>query len=216
MIAALAIPQAMAYAQLAGLPVVLGLYGLVLPLVAYALLGSSRTLMSGPTTTAALMVGPVLAAVSPDPSTHLALAAMLALLVGAVFLLSRLLRLGWVSDYFSAAVLLGFVTGLALTLIAGQLGVLLGVSVTGETPLRQYGSFLVSVPGGTHAATVTVGLASLALLIASSRWFPRFPMLLVLTVGAIAASCLLDLGSQGVSLVGEIPAGLPRFSLPAV
>lgn len=148
MIAALAIPQAMAYAQLAGLPVVVGLYGLVLPLVAYSLLGSSRTLMTGPTTTAALMVGPVLVAVSPDPNAHLALAAMLALLVGGVFLLGRLLRLGWVSDYFSAAVLLGFVTGLALTLIAGQLGVLLGVSVTGETPLRQYGSFLSSVLGG--------------------------------------------------------------------
>ncbi len=215
-VAALALPQAMAYAQLAGLPVVVGLYGLVLPLFAYALLGSSRVLMTGPTTTAALMVGPALVAVNPDPGTHVALAAMLALVVGLVFLAARLLHLGWLADYFSAAVLLGFVTGLALTMIAGQLGVLFGVTVTGETPLQQYGSFLGNALGGTHAATVAIGLASLALLLVASRWFPRFPMLLVLTIAAIAVSGLAGLAERGVTVVGDIPAGLPRLSLPSV
>jgi high affinity sulfate transporter 1 len=216
MVAALALPQAMAYAQLAGLPVVVGLYGLLLPLAAYALLGSSRVLMTGPTTTAALMVGPALVAVNPDASTHVALAAMLALLVGLVFLVARLLHLGWLADYFSAAVLLGFVTGLALTMIAGQLGVLFGVPVTGETPLQQYGSFLGNAVGGTHAATVVIGVVSLGLLLVASRRFPRFPMLLVLTVGAIALSWALDLADRGVTVVGEIPAGLPGLSLPSV
>ena len=114
MIAALAVPQAMAYAQTAGLPVVAGLYGLLLPVVAYALLGSSRVLMTGPTTTAALMVAPALAAVTTDPEAWPALAAMLALLVERECVaLARVLRLGWVADYFSSAVLLGFVTSWA-------------------------------------------------------------------------------------------------------
>lgn len=216
LVAALALPQALAYAQLAGLPVVAGLYGLLLPLVAYALLGSSRVLMTGPTTTAALMVGPALVAVSADPSLYPALAAMLALLVGLVFLVGRLARLGWLADYFSSAVLLGFVTGLALTLIAGQLGVLFGVSVSGDTPLQQYYSFFAGVMGGAHLATLAIGVVSLVLLLVGRRWFPGFPMLLVLTVASIVLSGWLDLEARGVAVIGEIPAGLPRFSWPDV
>jgi high affinity sulfate transporter 1 len=216
MVAALALPQAMAYAQIAGLPVVAGLYGLLLPVVVYALLGSSRVLMTGPTTTAALMVGPALVAVSDDPGTYPVLAAMLAILVAAVFLVGRLLHLGWLADYFSTAVLLGFVTGLALTMISGQLGVLLGVGVTGETPLQQYASFLGNVVDGIHGPTVVIGVTSLVLLLVAGRWFPAFPMLLVLTVVSIALSGLLDLAAQGVTVVGEIPAGLPRVAWPAV
>jgi high affinity sulfate transporter 1 len=216
MVAALALPQAMAYAQIAGLPVVVGLYGLLLPVIAYALLGSSRVLMTGPTTTAALMVGPALVAVNPDPATHLALAAMLALLVGVVFLAARALRLGWLADYFSAAVLLGFLSGLALTMIAGQVGVLAGVSVDGDTPLQQYGSFVTSVVGGVHWPTLAIGAGSLLLLVAGRRLFPRFPTLLVLTAGAIVLSWAVDLAAQGVTTVGDIPSGLPRLSLPGV
>ena len=148
-LAALAVPQGMAYAQTAGLPVVAGLYGLLLPLVAYAALGSSRSLMTGPTATSALLVAPALASVSSDPADYPALAAMLALLVGAVFLVARLLRLGWISDYFSAAVLLGFLTGLALTLVSGQLDDFTGVAVEGDTPLQEYLSFAAQ-PRGRH------------------------------------------------------------------
>ncbi len=214
-IAALAVPQGMAYAQTAGLPVVAGLYGLLLPVVAYAALGSSRVLMTGPTATAALMVAPALAAISRDPSTYPALGAMLALLVGAVFLGARLLRLGWISDYFSAAVLLGFLTGLALTLIAGQVGVLLGVGVDGDTPLQQYRAFLHDL-GGLDPVTLAVGLTSLAALVVGARVWPRFPVLLVVTVAAIAASAWLDLASRGVVLVGDIPPGLPSLRFPSV
>ncbi len=215
-VAALALPQSMAYAQLADLPVVVGLYGLVLPVIAYALLGSSRVLMTGPTTTAALMVGPVLVAANSDPDTHVALAAMLALLVGVVFLLARLLHLGWISDYFSAAVLLGFVTGLALTMIAGQVGVLFGVTVSGDTPLQQYGSFVGSISKGVDVTTALVGATCLALLVLGSRFAPKFPTLLVITVVAIAVSWWGDLAERGVTVVGEIPAGLPSLSLPTV
>jgi high affinity sulfate transporter 1 len=215
-IAALAVPQAMAYAQTAGLPVVAGLYGLVLPLVVYAALGSSRVLMTGPTTTAALMVAPVLVTVSDDPSDYPALAAMLALLVAAVFGLARLAGLGWMADYFSSAVLLGFLTGLGLTLIAGQIGVLAGVEVTGYSPLQQYGSFFANVTGGVHWTTLSIGVVSLLILLAGSRWAPRFPTLLALTIAMIALSWAQDLAAEGVAVIGEIPAGLPRLEWPGV
>ena len=129
-----------------------GLYGLLLPVIAYGVLGSSRVLMTGPTATAALMVGPALVAVSADPATYPALAAMLALLVAATFLVARVLRLGWISDYFSSAVLLGFLTGLALTLVSGQLGAFFGVEVEGDTSLQEYQSFASNVLGRGRCA----------------------------------------------------------------
>jgi high affinity sulfate transporter 1 len=214
-LAALAVPQGMAYAQTAGLPVVAGLYGLLLPLVAYAALGSSRSLMTGPTATSALLVAPALAAVSSDPAAYPVLAAMLALLVGAVFLLARLLRLGWISDYFSAAVLLGFLTGLALTLLSGQLDDVTGVAVEGDTVLEEYVSFAGNV-GGTHVLTLLIGVVSLIALLVGGHYLPKFPMLLVVTAVAIGASALWDLAGRGVELVGEIPAGLPTLAWPSV
>jgi sulfate permease, SulP family len=215
-IAALAVPQGMAYAQTAGLPVVAGLYGLLLPVIAYGVLGSSRVLMTGPTATAALMVGPALVAVSADPATYPALAAMLALLVAATFLVARVLRLGWISDYFSSAVLLGFLTGLALTLVSGQLGAFFGVEVEGDTSLQEYQSFATNVVGQVHVPTVAIALVCLVALLVGGRRWPRFPTLLVVTVASIAVSAWADLGSQGVTLVGEIPPGLPSLEWPAV
>jgi MFS superfamily sulfate permease-like transporter len=173
-IAALAVPQGMAYAQTAGLPVVAGLYGLLLPVIAYGVLGSSRVLMTGPTATAALMVGPALVAVSADPAAYPALAAMLALLVAATFLVARILRLGWISDYFSSAVLLGFLTGLALTLVSGQLGAFFGVEVEGDTSLQEYQSFATNVVGQVHVPTVAIALVCLvALLVGGHRRLDR-------------------------------------------
>lgn len=215
-LAALAVPQGMAYAQTAGLPVVAGLYGLLLPLIAYAALGSSRSLMTGPTATAALLVAPALAAVSSDPADYPVLAAMLALLVGAVFLLARLLRLGWISNYFSAAVLLGFLTGLALTLVSGQLDDVTGVAVDGDTALQEYLSFAGNLVGGTDALTLLIGVLSLTALLVGGHFLPKFPMLLLVTVVAIGASALWDLGALGVVLVGEIPPGLPTLAWPSV
>lgn len=215
-IAALAVPQAMAYAQTAGLPVAAGLYGLLIPLVAYAALGSSQRLMTGPTATAALLVAPALLTVSADPAAYPALGAMLALLVGIVFLAARLLRLGWISDYFSTAVLLGFLTGLGLTLIFGQLRVFTGVSVDGDTPLQEFLSFITNVVGGTDPATLAIGIVTLVALLVGGRYLPKFPMLLLVTVAAIGVSAALDLADHGVVLVGEIPAGLPSLAWPGV
>jgi high affinity sulfate transporter 1 len=215
-LAALAVPQGMAYAQTAGLPVVAGLYGLLLPLVAYAFLGSSRVLMTGPTATSALLVLPALTAVSNDPATYPVLAAMLALLVGGVFVVARLLKLGWISDYFSTAVLLGFLTGLALTLIVGQLGVFTGVEVEGDSPLQELIAFVTNVAGGIDSTTLLIGVLCLAALIVGGRFIPKFPMLLIVTVVAIVASAVFDFESMGVVLVGEIPPGLPSLEWPSV
>lgn len=215
-LAAVAVPQSMAYAQTAGLPVVAGLYGLLLPLVAYALLGSSRNLMTGPTATTALMVAPALVAISSDPADYPALASMMALLVAAVFVMARVFRLGWIADYFSTSVLLGFLTGLALTLLAGQLDEFTGVDVVGDTPLQEYASFLTGFVGEVDSLELIVGSLCLAALMIGSRWLPRFPTLLAVTVLAIAASWAFDLGGRGVTLVGEIPAGLPGLSWPSV
>ena len=215
-IAAVAVPQSMAYAQTAGLPVVAGLYGLLLPLVAYALLGSSRNLMTGPTATTALMVGPALVAISSDPADYPTLAAMMALLVAAAFVLARVFRLGWVADYFSTSVLLGFLTGLALTLLAGQLDEFTGVAVEGDTPLQEFASFATEFVGGVDGLELLVGVVCLVALLVGSRWLPRFPTLLVVTVLAIGASWAFDLGGLGVTLVGEIPPGLPALSWPGV
>jgi high affinity sulfate transporter 1 len=215
-LAAVAIPQSMAYAQTAGLPVVAGLYGLLLPLVAYALIGSSRNLMTGPTATTALMVAPALVAISTNPAEYPVLAAMMALLVAAVFILARIFHLGWVADYFSTSVLLGFLTGLALTLLAGQLDEFTGVAVEGDTPLQEYASFVTGFVGEVDRLELLVGVLCLIALVVGSRWLPRFPTLLVVTVLAITASWALDLGGHGVALVGEIPAGLPGLSWPSV
>jgi high affinity sulfate transporter 1 len=215
-LAAVAIPQSMAYAQTAGLPVVAGLYGLLLPLAAYALLGSSRNLMTGPTATTALMVAPALVAISRDPADYPVLAAMMALLVAGVFVAARVFRLGWVADYFSTSVLLGFLTGLALTLLAGQLDEFTGVAVEGDTPLQEYASFVTGFAGGVDRLELLVGALCLVALLVGSRWLPRFPTLLAVTVLAIAGSWAFDLGGLGVALVGEIPPGLPGLSWPGV
>lgn len=215
-IAAIAIPQGMAYAQTAGLPVVAGLYGLLIPVVAYAVLGSSRTLMTGPTATSALMVAPALLAISDDPSTYPALAAMMALLVAGWLLLARIARLGWMSDYLSSPVLLGFMTGLGLTLLSGQLDEFTGAPVIGDTPLDQFVGFGQDAAGNLAWTTVGIAVVTLALLIIGGRWWPRFPMVLVLTVASIVLSDLMNLSERGVAVVGHIPSGIPSVDVPQI
>ena len=191
-VAALALPAAMAYGELTGLSPVAGLYCLLLPTVAYTLLGSSRQLIVGPEgSIAALVAAAVVPLAADDPERAASLASLLALLVGAVFLAARLVRLGWVADYFSRAVLIGYLHGVAAVLVIGQLGKLVGV-------------------------TLAVGTVCLVALLGLRRLAPKLPGPLVVVVAAIAASAALDLAADGVAVVGEIPAGLPGLRLPAV
>ena len=212
-VAALALPAAMAYAELAGVPPVVGLYTLLLPAVAYAFLGSSRQLIVGPEGAIAAMVGAALIPMTPDPNQRASLAASLALLVGAAYLLALLARLGWIADYLSRPVLIGYLQGVAVVMIVGQLGKLLGLSISAETPPGQVIE-AIRERGQVSWPTVAVGTACLALLLLG-RWLtPRLPAALIVVALTIAASAALGLAAYGVAEVGEIPAGLPSPTLP--
>jgi len=213
-VAALALPAAMAYAELAGLSPVAGLYALLLPTVAYALLGSSRQLIVGPEGSIAALTATALVPIAADdPERYASLAAVLALLVGGVFLLARIVRLGWVADYLSRAVLIGYIHGVAVVLVCGQLGKLLGLDIDAGDPLPQLVEVareLTSVSG----STVAVAVASLVPLLLLRWRFPKLPGPLLVVVLAIAASWALMLAEEGVAVVGEIPPGLPALDLP--
>lgn len=213
-VAALALPSAMAYGQLAGLSPVNGLYTLLLPTVAYVLLGSSRRLVIGPegatSTLIAAAVLPLAVAGSGDAAE---LASMLALLVAVCFLLARALRLGWIADYFSRPVLIGYLHGVAITLVIAQLGKLLGLEIDAREPLGRLWE-IVRELGDASGVTVAVSVASLGALFALRRFLPLVPGALIVVVGAIAASWGLDLESHGVAVVGTVASGLPRPTVP--
>jgi sulfate permease, SulP family len=215
-VAALALPSGMAYAQLAGLSPVAGLYALLLPAVAYAFLGSSRQLIVGPEGALSVMAATAIAPlVGGDPAEYAALAAMLAVLVGAIAVVARIVRLGWIADYFSRSVLVGYLHGIAIVLICGQLGKLFGLSVEAQDPLPQVREFLTEA-NEAHGLTIAVGAVSLAVLLAVRWLFPRIPGPLIVVVGGIAFSAATDLAGAGVAVVGDIPAGLPSFDWPGV
>lgn len=214
-VAALALPSGMAYAQLAGLPAVVGLYALLLPSVAYALLGSSRQLIVGPEgSLAALVAASVLPLAAPGGDEAVELAAMIALLCGACFGLAWLLRLGWLADYFSRPVLVGYIHGVAVVLVIGQLGKLLGLDISAIDPIPQVVEVAREIDGA-DLTTVAVGLGGLAALTAGRLWAPRLPAALVVVVAGIVLERLLHLADHGVALVGDVPAGLPSLSLPS-
>ncbi len=214
-VAALAIPSAMAFAEVAGLSPVNGLYALLLPTVAYVLLGSSRQLVIGPegsiSTLVAAAILSLAVAGSPDAAE---LAGMLALLVAACFALAWLLRLGWIADYFSRPVLVGYIHGVAVILVIGQLGKLLGLSIDALDPLPQLWE-VVRELGSVSGATVLLGAVALAILLVLGRVMPRLPAALLVVVAAIGLSWALDLQAHGIAVLGPIPAGLPSFVLPS-
>ncbi|WP_162263885.1 SulP family inorganic anion transporter [Terrabacter sp. Soil811] len=215
-VAALALPSAMAYAELAGVPVSAGLYALLLPVLAYAVLGSAPRVVVGPEGTVSLLIATVVAPLAAGGSAqYAALASLLAIMVGVVFLAARLARLGWIADYFSQAVLVGYITGVAVVLILGQLGKLLGVSSDAEGAIPETVD-IVGHLGSANGATVLVGLVSLALLVVAGRISKRLPGALAVVILGIAASWALDLVAHGVSVTGPVPRGLPSLELPDV
>jgi high affinity sulfate transporter 1 len=213
-VAALALPSAMAYGELAGLSPVNGLYALLLPTVAYVLLGSSRRLVIGPegsvSTLVAAAVLPLAAAGSDDAAE---LAAMLALLVAACFFIARALRLGWVADYFSRPVLIGYLHGVAVVLVIAQLGKLLGVDVDATEPLQRLGEVAREL-GQVSGATLLVSVVSLTALLVLRRFLPAVPGALIVVVAAIGASWAFDFASHGIAIVGPVQGGLPRPTVP--
>jgi SulP family sulfate permease len=215
-VAALALPAAMAYAEVAGVSPVHGLYALLLPAVAYALFGSSRQLIIGPEgSISALVAAAVLPLAAAGSDAAAETAAMLALLVGACFLLARLLRLGWIADYFSRPVLIGYIHGVAVVLIVGQLGKLLGIPVDARNPLGQLAEVAREL-GDASGATILVGVVALAALLAMRQFVPLLPAALIVVSVAIFASWALDFSGRGIAILGPIPSGLPSFDIPSL
>ncbi|MDA0171623.1 SulP family inorganic anion transporter [Solirubrobacter taibaiensis] len=210
-VAALAIPSAMAYAEVAGLSAVHGLYALIAPAVAYAFLGSSKQLIVGPEgSLSALVAATVLGLAAAGSEEAAGLAAAMALIVAACFGLARVLNLGWVADYFSRPVLVGYIHGVAVVLVISQLGKLLGLDITARDPLPQLAE-VVRELGSVQGTTLAVSAAALVLLIPARYLAPRLPIALVVVIGAIIATAWLDFD---VATVGEIPAGLPGLEVP--
>lgn len=214
-VAALAVPSGIAYAQLAGMPPVAGLYALLLPAVAYALVGSSRQLSIGPEgSIAALVAAAVLPLAAGDPERAAALGALLAVLVGAGFVVVALARLGWLADYLSRPVLVGYLHGVAAVLVIGQLGPLTGIQVAAREPVARLVELVAEITTA-HGPTLAVGLSCLVVLLVLPRWAPRLPVSLLVVVAAIAVSALADLAGHGVRVVGAVPSGLPALTVPS-
>lgn len=214
-VAALALPSAVAYAELAGLSPVVGLYALLAPPIAYALLGSSRQLIVGPKgSIAALVATAILPLAAGNADRYASLAALVALLVGGVFLAARVFRLGWVADYFSRAVLIGYIHGVAIVLALSQLGKLFGLDIEAHDPVPQLAEFVDEIAGSSGPTSV-VAAACLAPLLTLRVVSPNLPAALLVAASAIALSAALSLESSGVAIVGKIGSGLPGVGIPA-
>jgi high affinity sulfate transporter 1 len=213
--AAVVLPKAMAYATVAGLPVAVGLYTAFIPMVIYALLGSSRVLSVSSTTTLAILAGTQLGLAVPDgdPAKLVAAAATLTALVGAMLLLARLMRLGFVANFISTPVLTGFKAGIGLVIVLDQVPKLLGVHIDKHGFFRDLVSVGQHLPE-TSLITLAVAAATFAILIGMERLWPHSPAPLVAVGGAIAASWFFGLHALGVSTVGLIPQGFPALTLP--
>ena len=212
---AVVIPKAMAYATVAGLPIAVGLYTAFVPMVIYALLGSSRVLNVSSTTTLAILAGTQLGLVVPDgnPTQLITAAATLAALVGVILVLAGVLRLGFVANLISAPVLTGFKAGIGLVILLDQLPKLLGIHIHKEYFFRDALSIVQHLPD-TSLPTFTMALATMVLLIGIERLAPKIPAPLIAVGGAIAAVWLFGASTLGVSVVGLIPQSLPSLTLP--
>jgi SulP family sulfate permease len=213
--AAVVIPKAMAYATIAGLPVQVGLYTALVPLAIYAVMGTSRPLSVSTTTTIAILTATELGRVVPvgDPSSLLGASAMLALLVGGILVLASLLRLGFVANFISEPVLVGFKAGIGLVIVLDQIPKILGIHI----PRASFFHNVLAIVRGTPEAkltTLAVGLAMIVLLVGIERFVPRMPAPLIAVAAGIIGARFLGLQAHGVELVGRIPQGLPSITLP--
>jgi high affinity sulfate transporter 1 len=215
-LAALGIPQALGYARIAGMPVITGLYTLLAPMAVFALLGSSRHLVvAADSATAAMLAADLTGLAAAGSPRYVALAGLVALLAGALLLLARLIRLGFLADFLSRTVLIGFLTGVGVQVAAGQLADMLGVHAGGNTVI---GKLIATVRalGHTNLPTLAVSLGVIAMVVGSRMLTRRVPGALIAVVGAVIASRLLHLQAHGVTVVGAVPRGLPQLRPPAL
>ncbi|MCI0818496.1 MAG: SulP family inorganic anion transporter [Chloroflexi bacterium] len=210
---ALLVPEAMAYATIAGVPPEAGLYAAILPLFIYGIFGTSRQLSVGPSSGVAILSAATIAPLADSTEEFIALTAALAIVVGVILVVAGVARMGWVSQFMAKPVLAGFVIGLALVVLIGQADKLVGIDAEGENFWREAWDFISSL-GDAHLETTVMGVGSLALLFALARFVPRAPGALITVFLGIAISAALSLEGEGVHIVGDVPSGLPPFGRP--
>jgi high affinity sulfate transporter 1 len=210
-VAAIALPVGIAYADLAGVPAVIGMYSAIFPLLAYALFGSSRQLMTGPDAATCIIVAASLGPLAGgDPERYLALMVILTLMTGILYVIAGFSRLGFIANFLSQPILTGYLNGIALIIIAGQLRKLFGYSGEAEEFFPKLTEFIVQLDH-SHLPTLVLGLGLLAALIILRRIAPRLPAALVVVVAGIAMVVTLGLDQNGVAVLGSVPAGLPSL-----
>jgi SulP family sulfate permease len=212
---ALLVPQSLAYATIAGVPVQYGLYSAFAALVLYALFGTSRQLAQGPSAAVCAVSAAVVAPLATSPEEAIGYTAALALAAAAVYLALGILKMGWVSTFLSRAVMSGFVLGFAIGIVIDQAQKLLGVTVTSDSYAEELLRTVEAIPDA-QLETVAVGFGSLALLLLMRRFTPRWPRMLIVVVLAIAASSAFDFAGHGVAVTGDVPTGLFSVGLPGV
>jgi len=213
---AIVVPESMAYASIAGMPPETGLYAATIPLLLYAVFGSSNRVTVGPSAAvAALSFTTVVAFAEVGSEEFVGLSVLLALIVGVILVLAGLAKLGVIADFLSEPVLKGFIVGVAMTIALGQLGKIFGVEVEAEGFFAEALDLIRHIPD-LHLETFIVGIVSLAALFLLERWIPKIPAALIVVVGSIVAVNWFDLVDAGVHVAGEIPAGLPSFAMPTL
>lgn len=215
-LAAIGIPEVMGYTKIAGTPIVTGLYTLLLPALAFAIFSSSRHLVVAADSATAAILAAGLSKLAPlDSAQYLALAGLVALMTAGLLLLARLFRLGFLADFLSRTVLIGFLTGVGIQVAIGQLHGLLGFASGSHEPVQQ---LIVTFKDlrGVNPLTLGISISIIAIILIFEKFLPKFPGALIAVIGAIVASWLFDFASHGVSVVGAVPPGLPSFGLPQV
>ncbi len=224
-LAALAIPEVMGYTSIAGMPVITGLYTIVIPLLLFALLGSSRHLVVGAdSATAAVLAAGLAGLATAQSSQYIALAGMVALMAAGLLIIARLVGLGFLADFMSRTVLVGFLTGVGIQVAFGQIGGMLGVSsgdgitIDGHTfdnTLAKFWSTLENV-GDVSWTTVAVTAGVMIVIVGGKAISPKIPGALIAVIGSMLISWLADLSDHGVATLGKVPSGLPSFEFPSV
>ena len=216
-LAALAIPETMGYAKIAGMPVITGLYTMLIPVVLYALFGSSRHLVVGAdSATAAILAAGLVGLASTGSPEYVAYAGVLALMAAVLLGLARVVQLGFLADFLSRTVLIGFLTGVGIQVSMSQIAGMLGVSKVAQTGMLQ--QLLGSLKQIPHANlyTLAVSIAVLSIILVFKRVSKRIPGALIAVIGAVIVSWLFDLSAKGVVLLGAIPSGFPVIGLPHI
>lgn len=214
---AISLPLNIGYAQIAGLPPAAGLYALVLPSLVFALLASSRHLVAAPDAAASALVGSALAGVAvAGTEQYVAMAAAQAIIGGVMFVLCSVFRLGFLADFLSKPILVGFVAGLAVDILLGQTAKMLGISLPRGVDFPERLVTLLGNLESVHYWSLGLGLGVLAVLVAGRAWLPKVPWALIVLIAATAASVALHLPGHGVAVLGQLPSGPPSLGLPTL